>query len=147
MKKILIILTLVISVLIFSSNFSSGKMGIGLYGGEPSGIYGRYNVDDYKYLDLTAAWSLRSNTLVLSSNYSILNNLGNSLYYRYGVGAAAGVSNSVHAGIKIPLGLEYDLTNRTNLPINIFAEIAPGISILPGIDFEVSGGIGFVYFF
>ena len=32
-------------------------------------------------------------------------------------------------------------------PVDIFAEIVPGLNLLPGIGFDIGGGIGLRYFF
>ena|SRR6056297_3661285 len=147
MKKILVIGMLITGLMAFSMNFSSGKAGIGLTGGEPSGIYGRYNVENYHFIDVTAAWSFASDSISVATDYNISKSLEGNIYYRYGVGAKLGLGNNLSLAARAPLGIEYDITNFIDLPINLFLEVAPGLAILPGIDFDLSGGAGFVYFF
>ncbi|MGM0640843.1 MAG: hypothetical protein ACQESN_05425 [Thermotogota bacterium] len=147
MKKVLVIAVLVIGLMTFSMNYSSGKIGLGLTGGEPSGIYGRYNLENYKFIDVTAAWSFSSDSISLATDYNLIRNLDGDIYYRYGLGAKIGLANTISVTARAPLGIEYDLTNLTEIPINLFLEIAPGLDILPSINFDLSGGAGFVYFF
>jgi hypothetical protein len=147
MKKLLVIAVLVVGLLSFSMNYSSGKIGAGLIGGEPSGIYLRYNTANYQFLDVAAAWSFSADSISVAVNYNIAKNLDGDIYYRYGIGGKLGLGNTISAAARIPLGVEYDLTRAIDLPINIFLEVAPGINVLPGIDFDLSGGAGFAYFF
>jgi len=148
MKKILIIAILVVGLLTFSMNYSGGIKGAGVIGGEPSGAYGRYNIADFQFLDATAAWSYWYNYFTITANYNLVKNWDGDLYYRYGIGATVGLGTSISVAARIPVGIEYDLENLIELPIIIFADIAPGIEIIPDMaQFHIYGGTGFVYFF
>jgi len=147
MKKFLIIVILVVGLISFSMNFSGGLKGAGAIGGEPSGAYGRFNVADYQFIDATAAWSYWYNYITITGNYNLVQNWNEDLYYRYGLGATVGLGNIISVSARLPIGVEYDLSNLIDFPINIFADIAPGVSILPSVGFYIAGGAGFVYFF
>jgi len=48
------------------------------------------------------------------------------------------------AFIRVPLGLSWALTSA---PLEIFVELAPGVSFIPEVDAEFTGGIGARYRF
>jgi hypothetical protein len=148
MKKIFVILILVVGLMAFSMNYSASEKGIGAIGGEPSGLYGRYNLDNFTFVDATAAWSYFGSHVTVTANYNLVNNLDGDLYYRYGAGVTVGLGNAISVSARVPVGLEYDLENLIDLPIIIFADVAPGIEIIPDMArFHIYGGTGFVYFF
>jgi len=47
-------------------------------------------------------------------------------------------------GAHLPVGLDMLFTS---VPIELFLEVAPGLRILPFVDFAVFGGFGARYFF
>lgn len=148
MKKILVILILVVGLMAFSMNYSGGEKGAGAIGGEPSGVYGRYNIADFNFVDATAAWSYWYSHLSITANYNLVRNWDGDLYYRFGGGATVGLGTVLSVAARIPVGVEYDLENLIDLPIIVFIDIAPGIEIIPDMaQFHIYGGTGFVYFF
>lgn len=53
-------------------------------------------------------------------------------------------SGSVGLGVRCPVGAEW---KPGRLPLGIFAELAPGISVFPATDILIQGGIGMRYYF
>ncbi|MGM0640844.1 MAG: hypothetical protein ACQESN_05430 [Thermotogota bacterium] len=132
----------------FSMNYSAGEKGAGVIGGEPSGVYGRYNIGDFQFLDATVAWSYSYSSIAVTANYNLAKHLDGDFYYRYGIGATVGLGNTISVAARIPVGIEFDLENILELPLIIFADIAPGLEIIPNMaQLHIYGGAGFVYFF
>ena len=62
----------------------------------------------------------------------------------FGGGAYIAFSSDLGLGIRVPFGMAYQFEGS---PVDIFAEIAPGLSLLPDLAFYFGGGIGARYFF
>ncbi len=53
-------------------------------------------------------------------------------------------ANSVALGLRIPLGIEW---TPARVPLGVFVELVPGLSIVPDTQGFVQGGIGVRYYF
>ena len=71
-----------------------------------------------------------------------------TLPFYAGVGAKLsihdGSGDETEFGIRIPVGLA---VQWTEYPVEVFAEIAPGIDITPSSEFDLMGGIGARFYF
>lgn len=144
MKKVLLLLLVFSLSLLMYSNYFSGNAGIGLKAGEPSGIYGRYNIADYNIVDATIAWSFWGAHVTVAGGYSFVENLGDDLYARYGLGVKTSFGLKFKLSAGVPLAVEYIIRE---VPLTIFLEVFPAIKILDKFGFEINGGVGFVYYF
>lgn len=147
MKKLLLLSFVALCSL---NIFSQDKgLGLGLVFGEPTGLSAKLWTSDRTALDAAVAWSLTGQWMhvqadLLMHNYDIFEVSEGALPLYYGLGAFLGLATELGLGARVPLGLDYQFEGA---PVDIFAELAPGISLLPDIRFYLGGGIGVRYFF
>lgn len=143
----------------------SGKFGLGVILGEPTGVTVKYDMNDVSAID--GGLSFRFDRYVMAySDYHMKFkgafgtdvNFFNQLTPYIGVGAVILVSNDSNyhyfddswtdddfaLGIRVPLGIEW---RTPRIPLGVFAEIVPGLAIVPGTDGFIQGGVGVRYFF
>ena len=141
--------------------------GLGVIFGEPTGFTGKFWLQPDRAIDAGVAFSF-SNFVDLYGDYlfhfpgafgrqpdfsrsfmpyvgvggelfvSENTNHTNGMYYTSSSGSAAGF------GIRIPVGLECVLRSA---PIGIFAELVPGVGIVPSTFGFLQGGVGARYYF
>ncbi len=148
MKKLFLIsIVALFSVGVFAQD--SG-LGLGLIFGEPTGLSAKMWTSERTALDAAVAWSFSGLGWVhiqadfLIHNYDIISVSKGKLPLYYGVGAYTAFSSNFGLGIRVPLGLAYQFEGA---PVDVFAEVAPGLALLPDIGFYFGGGIGVRYFF
>ncbi len=148
-KTAVAIITLVIVLTIPLSAAAENKFGAGIIIGEPTGI-------SLKYLDFASgiAWSLQ-NHLHIHLDYWIYQDtikkpvdwfIGAGIKFRYMSRDSKDRGENDNAfglGLRIPIGVQWFVIPE----VEIFAELAPGISLLPGTDFDIDGGLGARYYF
>jgi hypothetical protein len=67
-----------------------------------------------------------------------------------GVGGKVGIrgkkdnERKTIVGIRVPLGVG---AQWTSIPLEVYAEVAPGIEVVPGTEFDLTGGVGVRYYF
>ncbi len=144
----------------------SSNLGLGLIIGEPTGLEARWSVAPEREIHGILAFSF-SDFVMLAGDYvfefpgaswlpaqarSQLTpyiGLGGVLLFsnghRFGNDRKYFTSNdSVGLGIRIPVGMEWHIPRS---PIGLFAELVPGIGIVPGTYGFFQGGIGAVFYF
>ena len=123
--------------------------GLGFIAGNPTGISFKYFTSTTRAIDAAAAWSFSDEWMMVHSNY-LWHNFGDievskgQLPWYYGLGGWIAFGNDVVAGGRLPVGLEYLFANQN---IDIFLEVAAGISVIPDTDFHVDAAIGARFFF
>jgi len=156
-KKRTLLLTVLIIGFIFSGITSiqaQGKtdFGLGVILGEPTGISLKYK----NFPVVGIAWSV-NNHFHLHCDYWIYNaTLAQPVNWFIGAGLKLRImdehsrdDNNHHDdttagfGIRIPVGLQFFVIPR----VELFAELAPGISLYPATEFDIDGGIGARYYF
>lgn len=133
-----------------SSSGGGGNFGIGIRGGHPTGI-------DIKMwqgstaIDLAVGWSVYDNknsSLTLQADYLFHNFASISpgkLGFHYGPGLCVEAgSNSMGMSFRIPLGLDYIFPGNR---VDIFAEIAPSLALLPSTSFYLAPSFGARFYF
>jgi len=124
--------------------------GLGLVFGEPTGLSAKLWTSERTALDAAVAWSFAGSgwmhiqTDFLMHNYDIITVSKGRLPLYYGAGAYMTFSSEFGLGARVPLGLAYQFEGA---PVDIFAEIAPGLALLPEIGFYIGGGFGARYYF
>jgi hypothetical protein len=148
MKKLFLISLLALfSIGIFAQDKG---FGLGLIFGEPTGLSAKLWTSERTALDAAVAWSfsgvgwLHVQSDFLFHNYDLIDVSSGKLPLYYGVGAFLAFSSDLGLGARVPVGLAYQFEDA---PVDIFFEIAPGIALLPDIDFYIGGGIGARYYF
>jgi hypothetical protein len=148
MKKLILVSTLALFTL---GIFAQDKgLGLGLIFGEPTGLSAKIWTSERTALDAAVAWSfsgvgwfhIQSDFLI--HNYELLSVSQGALPVYFGGGAYIAFSSDLGLGIRVPFGLAYQFEGA---PVDIFAEIVPGLSLLPDLGFYIGGGIGVRYFF
>jgi len=131
-----------------------GPFGLGLYFGEPTGITARYFFDDTSSVTGTLAFSIGSNSINFQGDYNyhfrkllmiekeeLIPSIGIGAYF----GVAGGDTDTIWAGIRVPLGLSYQIRV---FPLEISLEAVPSYDFVQANKhFGVGGGLGLRYFF
>jgi hypothetical protein len=170
MKKqltILLILSLLIFTLTQKSNAAeSSGIGVGILLGSPTAITAKYWLDRQAALDAGIAFAL-SDYFLFYGDYLFhypgafkqKNKFVNELSPYVGVGGIVAFANSnridndrylgrttgtLGLGVRIPFGIEWI---PSKLPIGVFLELVPGISIIPATSVLFQGGLGIRYYF
>ncbi len=148
MKKLLLIA--IVSLFSLGVFAQDSGLGLGLIFGEPTGLSAKMWTSERTAIDAAVAWSFSGvgwfhiHADFLLHNYDIISVSKGKLPLYYGVGAYTSFSSDFGLGVRVPLGLAYQFEGA---PVDIFAEIVPGLALLPDIGFYIGGGIGVRYFF
>lgn len=129
------------------------NMGIGIIVGEPTGFSFKYK--NFPILGL--AWSIE-NHLHFHADYWLLNpSLKGPVKWFLGAGGKMTLlkqnenegkrnddknDSEFSLGIRIPAGIQYYIAPS----LELFFEVAPGISVIPETDFDIDGGFGLRYY-
>lgn len=130
------------------------RLGVGLYLGEPIGFTLKGYITEKLAINGIAAWAFHDKafTMIGDITYDFLDipidsNLVTLPIYA-GFGAKlefnAGPHDDTVVGIRVPVGVAIQWINY---PIELFAEIAPGIDVAPSTEFDLMGGIGARFYF
>ena len=125
-------------------------IGLGLIIGEPTGLSAKLWTSERTAVDAAVAWSfyapprfhIHSNFLI--HNYDLFSVASGELPLYFGAGAYMAFSSDFGLGLRAPVGIAYHFEA---VPVELFAEIAPGLALLPGINFYFGGGTGARYYF
>jgi hypothetical protein len=141
----------------------AGGWGIGIIVGEPLAVTAEYQVSRVRAIDMGLGYSW-GHSLFVYGDYLFLfpgglegqgEKLKNITPY-VGVGGYFASHDSSHlhiydsrtfsttVGVRIPLGADWYVPNSS---VQIFAELVPGLLFIPGLAFEVQGGVGARYWF
>jgi hypothetical protein len=140
----------------------AGHFGLGLAIGEPSAITGKYWLDGRSAVDFGVSFNLE-HYLLIYSDYDMhwpgaFGGGAHELAPYLGIGGIMIFSNdrywhdnryysrdtSLALGLRIPLGIEW---LPRGAPIGVFAEIAPGLTIIPATWGFFTGAIGARFYF
>jgi hypothetical protein len=141
-----------------SAQAQDRTVGAGFMVGDPTGVTGKFWLDDARALDFAAGWSLGENDAIhfsadhLWHRFDLLTPNQGSVALYAGIGARVALrddegKNQDHDdtfGLRVPLGIAY-FTER--MPLEIFAELAPVMELIPDTDLDVDLGIGLRYYF
>jgi hypothetical protein len=132
------------------------RFGAGVILGEPTGASLKYWLNDTMAIDGAIGASFNDDndddsdfylhSDILWHNFDLLKVPKGQLPVYFGVGALVRFRDDEdnQVGVRIPVGLSYMFDN---LPIDIFAEIAPAIDVAPDVQGEITGGIGIRFWF
>jgi hypothetical protein len=132
------------------ANADGGPFGLGLVLGDPAGISGAYRLGDKMMLDAAIGLDVLGDSdfylhveLLLSSPPLVTgSSVGLSAYA--GIGGYMVDHSDPGIGARAPFGLSLDFTR---VPLQLFAEIALYVALVPGVDADIGGAAGFRYFF
>ena len=162
-KVVLLLLLLLVGVAVAEARVEEPKYkyGIGIILGEPTGLTGKYWLNNKEAYDLSLSFRF-SSYLYLSGaylyhNYDVFRNLkdpGSAALY-YGAGFRL-IGDSEHHyrkhyendtydtlfGLRGTIGLSYLIPNH---PFEVFLELSPIMNITPVTDLDFSIGVGARY--
>jgi len=139
----------VISNSAFAEIPTAGDFGIGIILGEPSGLTAKAWLADDHALDAHLTFDFSDEAFAVFVDYLFhfdvgidVDELEVPIYI--GVGGKLAVRDELGVGVRVPIGISalFD-----ELPLEVFAEVAPGLRILDKTDPDVDGGIGIRYVF
>jgi len=148
MKKLILIAFF--ALLYLGVQAQDSGFGLGVVFGEPTGLSAKLWTSERTALDATVAWSfygsgwLHMHADFLIHNFDLIDVSQGSLPLYFGVGGYVGLGSDMWLGARIPFGIAYHFEDA---PVEIFAELVPGLALLPQIDFYMGGGIGVRYYF
>jgi hypothetical protein len=130
---------------------AGGPFGLGLILGEPTGLSAKLFLDGRSALDFALDFSFLEDAFYFHMDYVLHFGGRGSVALPYiGVGGKVAVKDNDHHedhdrfGVRVPLGVAF---MPRSLPIDIFGEVVPGITLLPETDPDVDAGIGIRLFF
>jgi hypothetical protein len=146
--------------LISASAFGQDQLGIGLIGGEPTGLSVKYWLDEEHAVDAAAAWSFwdgdgfQLHADYLWHNFDLLGSVAacDMLPVYCGVGARLKFwddngkrDDDRHTafGIRVPVGISYLFDGA---PFDIFAEIVPILDVAPDIELNLNIAVGLRFY-
>lgn len=145
MKK-LILLTALIAGFAASAQDYKGHYGFGLALGEPSGFSIKKFNNSAQAFQYTLGYSLVQGQQginvgvdYLLHNYDFITAEKGAIAFYYGLGAHLKSYNQTMVYARVPLGLTYEFHD---LPLDVFFEFAPGVSVLPSPGLVANFGIG-----
>ncbi|MFQ5708194.1 MAG: hypothetical protein ACE5HO_12125 [bacterium] len=157
MSKSWIPTLLLIAVLGAPGHAQSGRFGIGMIVGEPTGISLKHWLGDSRAVDFALAWSFENNnSLTIHGDY-LIHNFGlikvnkGRLPFFYGIGGRIKFddderrrNDDSRVGVRVPVGLAYLFDNAV---LDLFAELVPILDLAPETDFRLNAAVGIRYFF
>lgn len=122
-----------------------GNLGVGVILGEPSGFTAKAWVGKVRAIDALAAWSFRD-FFFMQSHYVFHSrkSLEDKEFWFYagpGGYARLGVGKD-RLGVSGNFGVAYAVRQ-----FEVFLELSPKVSIVPDTDGDLTGGLGFHYYF
>ena len=136
-----------------STDSDARKLGVGIVVGEPTGASLKYWLNDTLALDGAVGWSSHDHSDlyvhgdVLWHNFDVFPVSQGRLPVYVGIGGLVRFRDDHRdnqVGVRVPIGVSYMFENA---PVDIFAEIAPTIDVVPEARGEITGGIGVRFWF
>lgn len=152
MKK-LCILILALAVCLSTATLShakGGAFGLGVMGGEPSGLTAKLWTAGDQAIDFGASWSLGHEVIHLNADYlwhfrGLFGSNPRSGFALYaGLGGHVKLFDEIKIGARIPLGINYEFSGA---PLEVFLETVPTVDLIPDTGFGGAGGLGIRYYF
>ena len=152
MKVKYLVIPLIVFLATNALSIERKKFGIGVIAGKPTGITGKYMINNNSAIDAGVGWKTSGNNK--------LHIYGDYLYHLYdlievkkgklplyiggGVRFIDRENKDDKFGIRIPVGIEYLFDN---MPLGAFLELVPVLNLTPDTDFDLEVGIGIRFFF
>lgn len=151
LKEIPVKVLVILFLTALSTHALAERIGLGAAIGNPTGLNGKYWLDDNKAFDgglgfslgRHTNFSLHSDYLLHSKNAFYFNDV-NALDLYYGLGARMEFSNEIELGVRAPVGLAHQVENQN---ADVFGEVAPILNLVGGIGLEFHVLIGARYYF
>jgi len=148
MKKTLLILVLVMVLMtpLFAMQKNDG-VGVGVTLGYPTGLTARYGMDDFRVLG-NLTWDYDSSVYLDAGVLYDLTEVEVAdlpIYINGGALVGLGVSGGkIAVSFNGVVGASYYLNDY---PVEVFLNLAPGVSVLPSMGWSFKGGLGALWYF
>jgi hypothetical protein len=140
---------LIATALLFSTSLFAGNFGLGVIVGEPTGLAAAWKISpNHTHIAMALAYNfgdsgyLRAHADYVRYVHGLIPVNKGKLPFHFGLGALVGIGNDLYIGGRIPLGLTWQID-----PLDVFIEVVPTVSLLPGTGFGVGAGLGARYYF
>lgn len=117
----------------------TADIGAGIVLGSPSGV----SVLIDNRVAVAAAWNIENRLHLHGDLWLFRQTLSDPLDWYVGVGGKVLLMDDPSLGVRIPVGLQWYATPE----IELFAEVAPGLRIVPNTVFDIDGGVGVRFHF
>lgn len=152
MKLKHLVILLIVSLAANVSAMERNKFGIGVIIGEPTGITGKYMLNNKNAIDAGVGWKTGGDNELhiygdyLFHLYDVIEVPKGQLPIYFGGGArwVSREDKDDKFGIRVPIGVEYLFED---LPLGAFIELVPVLNLTPDTDFDLEAGTGIRYFF
>lgn len=146
-KKCVVVLVLLFAVT--GLRAQDGILGVGVMVGEPTGISAKLMAGRGNAFSGGAAWSIASDVFYFQVDYlryfyDVFPVPQGALPLYAGIGGGATLKDDPVLGPRVPLGMAYFFEDT---PVEVFAEVAPRIIVVPDTDFDVQGVVGVRFLF
>lgn len=144
---------MVVAFLILSGNANAeeGEFSLGIGAISPNGITAKYWTTDRVAIDIFGEWSINAkeyhaHTDILVHDFDKIQWEDSLIAVYYGVGAMAKFreDKDTRVSVRVPIGVAYYLSE---VPVELFGETAPRISVFPSTNFGLDVMIGARYRF
>lgn len=165
-KRFFLMATLLVSYQQSNAEQLNQPFGLGLVAGDPTAITGKYWLHQNEAVDFGLAFSVNDATLLygdylvhypkaFKQNGKFINELNPYIGIGGVIAIASGSrsdnyryygknSGSLGLGVRVPFGVEWQPFRP---PLGVFAEIVPGLSVVPTTGLIIQGGVGIRYYF
>lgn len=138
-------------LLVTSINAFAEKMGVGLMLGNPTGVNGKYWLNEDHAIDAGVGFSLgRNSDFSLHSDY-LLHSKGafffndvHPLDLYYGIGGRMEFGDDIELGVRAPVGIVHMFADQ---PADMFVEVAPILDFVGRTGLELHLAAGARYYF
>lgn len=138
-------------LMLFNITAFANQLGVGVSIGNPTGLNGKYWLDEKTAIDGGFGMSIGKNTDVSIHSDYLLHKEGafffndvHPLDLYYGLGARMEFEDDINLGVRIPVGLAHRVENKR---ADIFAEVAPIIDFVTSTGLELHLLFGGRYYF
>ncbi|WP_455375207.1 hypothetical protein [Kaarinaea lacus] len=128
-----------------------GEFSIGIGAIAPNGITAKYWTTERVAIDIFGEWSINSKEYhthadILIHDFDKIEWEGERIAAYYGIGARAKFEEDkdTRLGVRVPIGVAYYIID---VPVELFGEVAPRISLYPSTNFGLDIMIGARYRF
>ncbi len=123
---------------------SAEDLGMGMEFGQPIGVTAKYWLNSTLAIDAAMGYHFNGNfdlhTDALWHSFSSFHLSSGRLPFYAGLGGRVLLGNDSQLGARLPLGLSYLPSTK---PIELFLEIAPVLELVPSVEMDVDGLVGF----
>ncbi len=146
MKKVIFIL---VFFALSQTLLSQNKLGLGVYLGAPTGITGKYLISTVNAFDVLLAWRFNDAFFIqghYNFNISELERYKDGVFNFYagpGLFFRASTKKDDFFGVSGNLGVNYFLKRK----YEFFFELSPKVGLFPATGFDLTGGVGFRFYF